>query len=141
MADTITSAAAHLASPTFAMPHPPTTQPRKPTPLHAGLNLDTLMHDLTEMDRKGPMTSTTSSPFLASPIMASTLLFSANKIASGANKTSPTSALLSPSSPLVMHPMPVFEVIMEGNKLKETVKQSQVLLEGQARPVAISAVS
>lgn len=119
--------------------HKPNLQPRKTTPTNVSLNLDTLMADLSTMDRQGPMTSTVSSPFLASPIMASTLLYSAGKIAKGADKQGDGAALLSPTSPLVMHPVPVLEVMMDGAKMTETVKQSQVLLEGQARPVAVSA--
>lgn len=122
-------------------PNFPTSQAPKPkrnfNPSSNGgsnpLSLDVVMQSLSEIDRQGPMTSTAKSPFLASPIIASTLLFSANKIAKNAEPP-----LMSPSSPIVMHPI-AFPNSADLKKAGVEVKQSQVLFEGQIKPVAVSA--
>ncbi len=97
------------------------------------LNLDTLLDNISSIDRSGPLTLTATSPFLASPIIASTLLFSASKIA---KNTAP--ATRSPTSPLVLHPVMV-PTVKEKNEADVDVKLSKVLFEGQIKPIAISA--
>jgi hypothetical protein len=94
------------------------------------LNLDTLMQDLSALDRAGPVTSTANSPFLASPIIASTLLFSAGKIATNA-----APPVKSPTSPLVLHPV----IYAAGDDAEVETKISKVFLEGQIKPIAVSA--
>lgn len=96
-------------------------------------SLDVMMENLTAIDREGPFSATTRSPFLASPVIGSTLLMSAGMIA---NNVHP--ALQSPTSPIVMHPVSIFQALAAGGTQVAPTK-SQVLFEGQIRPTAVAA--
>jgi hypothetical protein len=91
------------------------------------------MNNLSMIDRQGPATAQLSSPFLSSPVIASTLLMSAGKI----SKDQPAVAG-APSSPLVRHPisLPSMQQMLSAGI---EVNQTQVMFEGQVRPVAVSA--
>jgi hypothetical protein len=97
------------------------------------LGLDVTMNNLSMIDRQGPATAQLSSPFLSSPVIASTLLMSAGKI----SRDQPAVAG-APSSPLVRHPisLPSMQQMLSAGI---EVNQTQVMFEGQVRPVAVSA--
>jgi hypothetical protein len=107
--------------------------PSKPSKLKKSLGLDVTMNNLSMIDRQGPATAQLHSPFLSSPVIASTLLMSAGKIAKDHQP-----AAGAPSSPLVRHPiaLPSMQQMMS---VGIDVNQSQVMFEGQVRPVAVSA--
>lgn len=109
---------------------PPPSKSSKPK---KSLGLDVTMNDLSMIDRQGPATAQLHSPFLSSPVIASTLLMSAGKIS---KDHLPIAG--APSSPLVRHPiaLPSMQQMMS---VGIDVNQSQVMFEGQVRPVAVSA--
>lgn len=108
-----------------------------PTPAGAkpkkSLGLDVTMKNLSMIDRQGPATAQLQSPFLSSPVIASTLLLSAGKISRDSQR--PAGA---PASPLVAHPI-VLPSMSQMISAGIDVKQTQTMFEGQVRPVAVSA--
>jgi len=107
--------------------------PSKQSKLKKSLGLDVTMDNLSMIDRQGPATAQLHSPFLSSPVIASTLLMSAGKISKDHQPVAGA-----PSSPLVRHPiaLPSMQQMMS---VGIDVNQSQVMFEGQVRPVAVSA--
>lgn len=97
------------------------------------LGLDVTMKNLSMIDRQGPATAQLQSPFLSSPVIASTLLLSAGKISKD-HQHRPGA----PSSPLVAHPI-VLPSLQQMVSVGIDVKQTQTMFEGQVRPVAVSA--
>lgn len=97
------------------------------------LGLDVTMKNLSMIDRQGPATAQLQSPFLSSPVMASTLLLSAGKISRDHQR-----AAGAPASPLVAHPI-VLPSMQQMVNAGIDVKQTQTMFEGQVRPVAVSA--
>lgn len=118
---------ADAASATVPAPAAAGAKPKK------SLGLDVTMKNLSMIDRQGPATAQLQSPFLSSPVIASTLLLSAGKISK--DLTRPAGA---PASPLVAHPI-VLPSMQQMMSVGIDVKQSQVMFEGQVRPVAVSA--
>jgi hypothetical protein len=127
-ATNVMNAAAISLTGTPASVPPPSAKPNK-----RSLGLDVTMNNLSMIDRQGPATAQLHSPFLSSPVIASTLLMSAGKI----SKDQPHIAG-APSSPLVRHPisLPSMQQMISAGI---DVQQSQVMFEGQVRPVAVSA--
>lgn len=123
----------------LAAPAPAQSTVPAPAPASTGgkpkksLGLDVTMKDLSMIDRQGPATAQLQSPFLSSPVMASTLLLSAGKISRDHQR--PAGA---PASPLVAHPI-VLPSMQQMMRAGIEVKQTQTMFEGQVRPVAVSA--
>lgn len=96
-------------------------------------SLSLMMTSLDELDRTGPLSSiesSTISPFLQSPLVASALLLSAHRIAKGA-----VPPLFSPTSPIVMHP-----IALPVKAAQPTEGTSNIeIFDGQVRPVAVAA--
>jgi len=113
--------------------HPATVPPPSKSNTKRSLGLDVTMTNLSMIDRQGPATAQLHSPFLSSPVIASTLLMSAGKISKDHQAIAGA-----PSSPLVRHPiaLPSMQQMMG---VGIDVNQSQVMFEGQVRPVAVSA--
>jgi hypothetical protein len=107
--------------------------PSKPSKSKKSLGLDVTMNNLSMIDRQGPATAQLHSPFLSSPVIASTLLMSAGKISKDHQPVAGA-----PSSPLVRHPIPL-PSMQQMMSVGIDVNQSQVMFEGQVRPVAVSA--
>lgn len=110
-----------------------TTKKRLPT-------LDVTMKSLDHLDRTGPLTATSGSPFLVSPVVGATLLTSAAKLAKNA-----APPLMSPTSPLVWHPISLNRAALFGatsvSGLQPPAKDySKVIFEGQIRPVSVAAL-
>jgi len=98
--------------------------------------LDVTLDKLSMLDRIGPLTSTTGSAFLVSPVIGATLLTSAARLAKGAEPPA-----LSPSTPIVWHPVSITQSL---GQLSQEVNAQQpkhvkVFFEGQIRPVAVAA--
>ena len=121
--------AAAIAHPTLPILHPD-GPPRRTA--DTDLSLDVLMTPVSQVDRQSPLSSTLRSPFLSSPVIGSTLLMSASRIIKNV-KLNHSPSLLSPTSPLVMHPVEILP------QLSGNASNSQIVFEGQIRPVAVAA--
>lgn len=114
---------------------PPLSPKKKPLP-----SLDVVMNSLSHLDRTGPLTATAGSPFMVSPVIGATLLTSAAMLAKNAEPP-----LMSPSSPIVWHPISLSKAssLMASTGTSSLQAQAKnyekILFEGQIRPVAVAA--
>lgn len=102
-------------------------------------SLDVAMESLDLLDRTGPLTATSGSAFLVSPVIGATLLTSAAKLAKNAEPP-----LMSPSTPIVWHPISLNKAALMGATAATGIpppskNYDKVLFEGQIRPVAVAA--
>lgn len=120
------------------LPTPPISPEKikKPVVLPA---LDVGMESLDLLDRTGPLTATSGSAFLVSPVIGATLLTSAAKLAKNAEPP-----LMTPATPIVWHPISLNRQALIGATAGAGLQPpsrnyDKVFFEGQIRPVAVAA--
>lgn len=87
----------------------------------------------TLLDSAGPLSAGVQSPFLASPIMASTLLLASKKVAPGLSHINKDE-----TTPVVLHPVPV-PLEDDLAKLNIQPKTNMSFYGGQVKPIAVAA--